>query len=466
MPEQITEARPAIEAVPNGSGRIRVTLITPGWGSSGYYSAPVLEQAAADNVFKAGTQMYLDHPTESEKWERPARSLRDLAGILTSDARWTGSALVAEVEVFDPFRAAILDMKDAIGMSIRAAAEGTQGKAEGRTGPIITRLLEASSVDFVTKAGRGGRILQVLESALEDAHRAEVTEGRNLGQWLESRIHQSFTNMADDLAADGHLTREERIALSSAIGDALATFASKVETEQPHLYDRDPFADPAAPPAVAEQDPTDVPSTRLDESHPQTIEEHLMDITESEHARLTKAAERVDTLEADLKKALDALEEAKTALAEATKPEPEKPVTSGPRAVVEGHIKAQDERIARLEAREGARAVIGEVLAEAWLGDAQKARLSVELMADLPLAEGKLDEAKLRGTATERVNAAETETAEILKAAGVGSVRGLGAMSTPATEHATEQLEAATASAFGEAFGLSESATEIAVKGR
>lgn len=444
--------------------RLLVQVITPGWGSSGYYGADVLKQAGKDRVFKAGTHIYLDHPTESEKWERPARSVRDLAGILTSDARWNGTALVAEAEVFEPYRAVILGMKDAIGMSIRASAEAITGKAEGRSGTIVTRLLEASSVDFVTKAGRGGRILQVLESAY--AADTEVSEARNLGQWLESRIHQSFTNLADDLAADGHLTREERIALSSAIGDALATFASKVETEQPHLYDRDPFADPTASPAVAEQDPTDVPSTRLDESHPQTIEENLMDITESEHARLTKAAERVDTLEADLKKALDALEEAKTALAEATKPEPEKPVTSGPRAVVEEHIKAQEDRIAKLEAREGARAVIGEVLAEAWLGDVQKSRLQVELMADLPLAEGKLDEVKLRDAATKAVNEAETEAAEILKAAGVGSPRGLGAMSTPATEAAASDLTQAAEAALSEAFGLSESAAKTAVKGR
>lgn len=445
--------------------RLLVQVISPGWGSSGYYSGPVLEQAGKDRVFKAGTHIYLDHPTETEKWERPARSVRDLAGILTSDARWNGSALVAEAEVFEPFRAAILDMKDAIGMSIRAAAEATTGEAEGRRGTIVNRLLEASSVDFVTKAGRGGRILQVLESALEEARRLDVSEARNLGQWLESRIHQSFTNLADDLAADGHVTREERIALSSAIGDALATFASKVETEQPHLYDRDPFADPTATPAVAEN----VPATRPDGTTTTESQETNMGqktIEESEFTRLTETAGRVETLEADLQKAQKALEEATAALAEATKPPVAEPIVNGPRKQVQEHIQAQEDRIVRLEAREGARQVISEILAEAWIGEAQKARVTAELMADLPLAEGKLDEVKLRDTATQRVNEAEVEAGEILKAAGVGSPRGLGAMSTPATEAATEHLDESIEKGLMSAFGLSESAAKTAVKGR
>jgi hypothetical protein len=55
-------------------------------------------------------------------------------------------------------------MAKAIGMSIRASADVTMGEAEGRRGRIVGRLVEAQSVDFVTRAGRGGRY-QVIESA-------------------------------------------------------------------------------------------------------------------------------------------------------------------------------------------------------------------------------------------------------------------------------------------------------------
>lgn len=45
-----------------------------------------------------------------------------------------------------------------------------------------------------------------------------------LAEWLESRIHLTFTQIADDLFGDGIVTRQERIALSGLIGDALDVF--------------------------------------------------------------------------------------------------------------------------------------------------------------------------------------------------------------------------------------------------
>jgi len=45
-----------------------------------------------------------------------------------------------------------------------------------------------------------------------------------LAEWLEARIHLNFTEMADYMFGDGYLTREERIALSGLIGDALDVF--------------------------------------------------------------------------------------------------------------------------------------------------------------------------------------------------------------------------------------------------
>jgi hypothetical protein len=169
---QVTESRPLAvlesDTTP-GTGRLRVQVITPGWGSSGYYPAPVLEAAGKAAVFPAGTQMYLDHPSWSEAQDRPERSVRDLAAVLTGPASWDDQmqALVAEAQVFAPYRDMLTDpgLAQAIGVSIRANAVVEQGEAEGRTGTIVSELVEGVSVDFVTQAGRGGRILSVLESA-------------------------------------------------------------------------------------------------------------------------------------------------------------------------------------------------------------------------------------------------------------------------------------------------------------
>ena len=157
-------------------GRLNVQIITPGWGSSGYYPPETLQQAAEDKVFPAGTHMYLDHPTAFEAEERPNRSIKDLTAVLTEDAKWNGNALVANVRTFGPFASAVAEMVDAIGVSIRADAEVSEGEAEGRRGIVVERLTNARSVDFVTAAGRGGKILQVLESARNNVVEQAITE--------------------------------------------------------------------------------------------------------------------------------------------------------------------------------------------------------------------------------------------------------------------------------------------------
>lgn len=251
MTVALAESRSFAEAATpaDGPGRLLVKLITPGWGSSGYYSAAAIEQAATDRIWPRGTHMYLDHPTPTEDYERPARTVKDLAAVLMEDARWDpnigpNGALVAETRVFSRWRHSLAEMADAIGVSIRGEADVELGEAEGRAGKIITRFTRGKSVDFVTKAGRGGAF-EVLESA------RDVQEARNVGQWVESRIHRDFTTTADEMFGDGRLTREERITLSSAIGDALGAFVARLEADAPALYQRDLWEEPPLAAAAA-----------------------------------------------------------------------------------------------------------------------------------------------------------------------------------------------------------------------
>lgn len=189
MPQRIHETAvlPAIDAEAAKSGRLLIEIISPGWGSSGHYSAKVLENAVAEKVWPAGTHVYLDHPTESETYARPARTVKDLVAKLAEDAhRDEQGRVVAEMQVFKPYRALLTDpdFTEAVGMSIRAVAESRIGEAEGRKGQIVTRLIpdRLNSVDVVTHAGRGGRILSVLESLRtptdSDATEAAVSDQR------------------------------------------------------------------------------------------------------------------------------------------------------------------------------------------------------------------------------------------------------------------------------------------------
>jgi hypothetical protein len=218
------------------------------------------------------------------------------------------------------------------------------------------------------------------------------------------------------------------------------------------------------PTLIEGADITDVPATRPDGNTHEETHMGTKQIEESEYTRLTETAGRVDTLEAEIK-------DLKEQLAEAKKPpvdeggDEDKPVMTGPRAVVQKHIEEQGEQIARLKAAEGARQVIAEVLADAWIGDKPKARIATALMKDLPMKDGQLDEQALRTAATDRVNEAEDETAEALQAAGVGAPRGLGALQTTTLEVAGTKFEDELTESFRRR-GLSEAAAEIAVKGR
>lgn len=157
------------EKAVRADGTTTLKVINPGWGSSGYYPKEVLERDGP-KVFTAGTKMYADHPTAAEEAARPERSIKDLAAVLTGNARWEnagpdGPGLYAEAKVYDTWRKPIDDMAADIGVSIRAAGRARMGEAEGRKGPIVEAIVAAKSIDFVTDAGRGGKILPLSEAA-------------------------------------------------------------------------------------------------------------------------------------------------------------------------------------------------------------------------------------------------------------------------------------------------------------
>lgn len=240
---KLTEATDQGAVATGSKGRRReITIIREGWGSSGYYSRKVIERDGP-RIFPPGTQMFVDHPTEAEEQARPERSVKDLAAVIVESPRMAGDALVAVAEIKQHWEPVIDALAEDIGLSIRAAGMLEDGEAEGRTGPIVTALTEGYSVDFVTRAGAGGKIGKLIESAREKAPEPTLEEARNAANWLEARIHRDFTSTADYLFGEGYLTRQERIGLSSAIGEALTAFNTHVAENLPGLLQRDPYAD-------------------------------------------------------------------------------------------------------------------------------------------------------------------------------------------------------------------------------
>jgi hypothetical protein len=397
---QVTESRPlaVLESDTNQpGGRLRVQVITPGWGSSGYYPAGVLEAAGNAAVFPAGTQMYLDHPSWSEAQDRPERSVRDLAAVLTGPASWDEGlqALVAEAQVFAPYRDLITEMAPAIGVSIRANAVVEQGEAEGREGTIVSELVEGVSVDFVTQAGRGGRILSVLESARP----ARVVE-----RAVASGVAEATANDTRE-ALQGALTVRlggaESYAWVRDFDEATVWF----ELESPTLTGL--FAmtyqladngvtftgDPQQVTARTTYVPVNPAGSDTTESQGGTMPQ----IEEARLRQLEQDAGRVTTLESERNAAVDRANAAESALAQ---------------------IRIRD------AARPLATAVAAEsaTLPAGWQADVVEAALT-----RVPVTEaGQLDEAALRTAVETERTRQETRLAEALEAAGAGRVRGNG----------------------------------------
>lgn len=427
MPELIEAYSPLSEKAVRRDGTVGIKIIGPGWGSSGYYDRAVLERDVP-RAFPPGTHMYWNHPTMSEAVERPERDLRDLAAVTVSTPRWEdsgsqGPGMYAEAAVFSGYKETVDQIAEHIGVSIMGEGATEIGKAEGRQGPIVKEIARGASIDFVTKPGAGGKVLKIFESApggerlpapsiqqfLAEAGRVlsaanekrlrtaleelnsvlsllarddkdmseawrKLEEAANVGEWLESRLHLALTTIADEMFGEGRLNREERIALSKAIGEALDSYHNSIQQNAPHLYERSPWMD--APGAAM--------------------------MSESAAARpIIDPSEERERMN---------LQEAEAAIAERDR-----------------QLQEQRATIARLQEmsliREAKDFVIGK-LATANLPEVSKANLTRDLAANPPVKEGELDEVALTARIEEAVTARQAEIAAAL--GQTGQITGMG----------------------------------------
>lgn len=307
----VTVAETTNTAVPR-EGRMLVQIMTPGIGSSGVYPAPVVEAAATARVFPAGTHMYADHPSVSEDRDRPERSIKDLAGVLTQDAYWDGTALVAEAKTYEPWSTVLSQMHDAIGVSIRASARVEESDDQGR--PIIAELVEGLSVDFVTHAGRGGRVMQVYESARRQVQ--ETLPGGLVAGDLERRLDDAVgpEQWVIDFTDEWVVYRTPtgggyRLARQTYIADdtgRITLTGTPQGVARRVTYDATEL--PSTPAGITQE------NTNTKESPMGTIQ-----IDEAEHTRLKDQAGRVETLESERDAAIERATTAETQVTEAHK---------------------------------------------------------------------------------------------------------------------------------------------------
>lgn len=449
MPQAIREAGPLkVAAGTTTKGTVPIVLITPGWGSSGYYSAKVLENAATKKVFAKGTHLFLDHPGEEESFDRPERSVRDLAATLAEDAVWDGNQLVGEAIPFGDAAEMLSDpeFRKAIGVSIRAYADSTIGEAEGRKGQIITDLVEAVSVDFVTRAGRGGRILtelmesarptQVVERAIE--HGVEEATANDTRAALQNVLTSQYggekrwvwvrdfdetkvwftheTPESSGIFEDTYELDDNSVTLGGSPVEVIAqtryvpivtpTNEAKISAAVSDLIACGVSPNEAAEAAaqvvrLAES----VPAPAGQPNNPNRPQEDTMghiQVDEAEHGRLTEAAGRVPTLESERDTATQRADNA-------------------------------ERELATYKAREAARPAVTKKVGESTLPPSRKARIVESVLKQVRLDEnGAANVDELVGITESEVRDAETEIAELAESLGVGSVRGFGSTGEPA----------------------------------
>lgn len=306
-----TLIKEAAAATRTGPGRVMLTLITPGIGSSGEYTPEVLEQAAKDVVFPRGTQSHINHDTTIERMERPGGDLRNLAMVTVEDAVWqpdwvdpeTGvkGRLAAESRVSSAWRDFVEEFGEFIGASVVASADIT----EASTGRVVEKLYPSkfNRCDLVTVAGRGGGISEVLEAARVIESRSMVSETvtADIGSYLRSAVRdthgtgdryawlQDFDDTYVYFEQDSRTYRQEY-----ALTGVNATLSGEpVEVRRRTEYD------PVKTSAVTEsQDSPPVPAgatTNQEEANMATIDD-------KELADLRESAGRATAAEAELKK--------------------------------------------------------------------------------------------------------------------------------------------------------------------
>lgn len=414
-----------------------ITLITPGWGSSGYYSPAVLEQAAKDRVFPAKTQMHIDHDGEMARYEQPAGSLTRLAAGLLEDARWEPDwvdpdnpgtlpgRLAAEADVFSQWRVLLTEAQDYIGASIAAGATVKKGEAEGRKGNIVEALHPhvLNRVDYVTAAGRGGKISAVLESRINrQIAEATANETRKLildalrawhadeDTWVWLRDYDEARAWFEVENADGFHIYEQAYTITN---DVVSLADDPVEVRATTQY-----VPVTATPSTTTTVEAAAAATKESSPAPAEVKEKAksketslmaeINIEESRLATLEESHGRVPALEAKLDATVSENATLKESLAKA---------------------KAAN------RAREFATSIVK--AANADLSESVVARIVAQSTApdSLPLTEAlQLDTDALTATVNTARESEETYLALLAKENGLGQVRGIGA-----TESATSK---------------------------
>ena len=180
-PNLFAESGSAVQLLESDGGDaliMEAVVIEPGLGNKRdghYYSAALLREHA--HVF-TGVKMYATDHKAAEKSERT-----EVSEILECPVRFTETgAPVARVGVYDPLFAKKVRNRAKLGTlanlqcSILASGTAKPGVIAGQNVKIVESINVAHSVDWVTRAGAGGRAINLVEAEMVPKKENELEE--------------------------------------------------------------------------------------------------------------------------------------------------------------------------------------------------------------------------------------------------------------------------------------------------
>ena len=183
--------------------RLDAVLIEPGWGNdtdNHYYPREMLERDA--EVF-VGAKMYAtDHRQHEKSTESWVSTIKKISGFTDSGAPIGRISIHKEWFAKDILALNADDLLEKMESSILAGGTAKKGEVDGKKGRIVESITEVDSVDWVTRAGAGGRALALAETegGSMDEIETEVVEEEEIEEVAISEDEEPETPAPEPLS--------------------------------------------------------------------------------------------------------------------------------------------------------------------------------------------------------------------------------------------------------------------------
>ena len=238
-------------------GMVVVDLIREGFGNprdNHYYSRDVLQEAV--DRFN-GRKMYANHlaPEAQKRLSGMPRDIQDVMGRireawLDSD-EGTGRAVVrGKVSISQPWLWNMVEHDpELLGVSLNARGNSRVGIVEGKQAKIVEGIADINSVDWVTEAGAGGRVVSLMEAQMAEDEGAEgaETQDETSGQQADDAGASSAQGADEQSGAeDSQGSEGEQAGDDAPAGDAQSEDAASDDEGADDDEGWEPVEDPDA----------------------------------------------------------------------------------------------------------------------------------------------------------------------------------------------------------------------------